>query len=774
MQSLGADPMRGKRVRLSGYQNTEGVTTGWAGLGMFASRRDLILKYENMEDLGVRGSTDWQRYEITMDVPRGATQIRFAVLLHGKGKLWADDLKLELLDEAGQARPLPGPWAPRNLEFEEGAGDNSVRLWDVASGRLKAILPAVSDQTRGLGLLFAPDGRTLAISRGDGTVRLWDAEEGDLKATLGGQALRLWALAFSPDSRWLAAAGSDHAVRLWDVRTGQARAAMQGHQAAVIVAAFSRDGKILATRDGSHTARLWDVATGKQLPLPLPGRWTGFPPRIALPVSMDNKMAVSLHDPRDGRVLATLLPVPEAASEAAKARPIELGAKPIESDAEAPPLPGGNEWFVTTPEGYFDCSANAARFIRWNVNGVLYPVERYLRRFRRPDLVRRALRGERVTAPEISSNDIPPAAQFAGLDHGDPVPSDPMSVTIDVSDDRDVKEVELLVNGRPLPPEAARPILLDARPIELGSKVGDPYHRVTHRFHLRVPLPLGAEEIHLRAVAYDDTDLGSDPVEIVLRRTGVEPVPGHLYVLSVGVSRYRHADGRQLKNLRFPAQDARAVAARFQREGKPLYEQVRVRTLTDEQATLANVRNELEWLQASVRPGQIDTVVLFLSGHGISVDGRYYFATHDMNLLNLPDTVLSGQELREALGGRLRAKAVFLFVDTCHAGGLTGRNDDLLLELGDKVYPLVSSGATEYSYESPAWGHGAFTLALLRALEKRELAPRGVLHFNALIYAVPEEVARLMVEAGRNENEQQPSVPFALPRLRVPIAQPLP
>jgi hypothetical protein len=49
-----------------------------------------------------------------------------------------------------------------------------------------------------------------------------------------------------------------------------------------------------------------------------------------------------------------------------------------------------------------------------------------------------------------------------------------------------------------------------------------------------------------------------------------------------------------------------------------------------------------------------------------------------------------------------------------------------------------------------------------------------VLHFNALIYAVPEEVARLMVEAGRNENEQQPSVPFALPRLRVPIAQPPP
>jgi hypothetical protein len=265
-------------------------------------------------------------------------------------------------------------------------------------------------------------------------------------------------------------------------------------------------------------------------------------------------------------------------------------------------------------------------------------------------------------------------------------------------------------------------------------------------------------------------------------------------VLSVGVSRYKNGDrvsgpppspagyatrgagggerGKgQFPDLRFPAIDARAIATRFQREGAPLYEAVRVRTLTDDQATVANVRTGLKWLQESVRAGQIDTAVIFLSGHGISVDGRYSFATHETDLKNLSSTTLSGQEMREALGGKLRAKAVFLFVDTCHSGGLSGRSDDLALEVGDGVFLLASSGHKEYSYESEQWGHGAFTLALLRALDKRDLASDGVLHFNALTYAVPEEVARLMKEAGRNEGEQEPCVPLAARRLRMPVAQ---
>jgi len=344
-----------------------------------------------------------------------------------------------------------------------------------------------------------------------------------------------------------------------------------------------------------------------------------------------------------------------------------------------------------------------------------------------------------------------------------------MTVTVEVTDDSGAEEVELLINGRPLPPAHARPIDVAAKPIEVGAKAADPSHTVADHLTFRIPLPLGANEIRLRAVAYDDTDLGSDPVEIVLKRADATPVVGKLLVLSIGVSDYRSTG---IGDLRFPAPDAKAIADRFRKEGKPLYEQVEVRTLIDDEATLPNVRQQLQWLQETVRPGQIDTVVLFLSGHGLSVDGRYHFATHETDVNNIEKTTLSGRELREALGGRLRAKAVFLFVDTCHSGGMSGRNDDLALEVADAgVYVLASSGAKEYSYESKEWGHGAFTLALLRALDRRELARKGVIYFNALTYAVPDEVALLMEKAGRNETEQEPCVPLASRRLRMPIAQ---
>jgi hypothetical protein len=60
-------------------------------------------------------------------------------------------------------------------------------------------------------------------------------------------------------------------------------------------------------------------------------------------------------------------------------------------DTTATPPAGGN-WITTTPDGYFEGSANVAAFIRWNVDGVLYPAAAYWGVYYRPDLVRQALK----------------------------------------------------------------------------------------------------------------------------------------------------------------------------------------------------------------------------------------------------------------------------------------------------------------------------------------------------------------------------------------------
>jgi hypothetical protein len=91
-QVVAADAWRGKRLRLSGWVRTAGITSGFGGLWL---RVDPELGFDNMRDRGVQGTTSWSRYEVILDVPQEATQIAFGALLSGNGSLWVDDLSLE-------------------------------------------------------------------------------------------------------------------------------------------------------------------------------------------------------------------------------------------------------------------------------------------------------------------------------------------------------------------------------------------------------------------------------------------------------------------------------------------------------------------------------------------------------------------------------------------------------------------------------------------------------------------------------------------------------
>lgn len=82
-----------------------------------------------------------------------------------------------------------------------------------------------------------------------------------------------------------------------------------------------------------------------------------------------------------------------------------------------------------------------------------------------------------------------------------------------------------------------------------------------------------------------------------------------LYVLAVGVSRYKDKD---IPQLRYPGKDARDLAATLQRQRGTLYRETTVRVLADEMATRAQVMEGLDWLGKTVTKD--DTAVVFLAG----------------------------------------------------------------------------------------------------------------------------------------------------------------
>ena len=112
---------------------------------------------------------------------------------------------------------------------------------------------------------FSRDGKTLASGSADDTVRLWDVATGrQIGKPLTGHLGPVWSVAFSPDGKTLASGSADDTVRLWDVATGrQIGKPLTGHLGPVRSVAFSPDGRTLASGSLDRTVRLWDVATGQ-------------------------------------------------------------------------------------------------------------------------------------------------------------------------------------------------------------------------------------------------------------------------------------------------------------------------------------------------------------------------------------------------------------------------------------------------------------------------------------------------------------------------------
>jgi len=51
-----------------------------------------------MEDRPIKGTHDWTRYEIVLDVAPDAGSMLFGLLLHGAGKVWLDDVTFDVVD----------------------------------------------------------------------------------------------------------------------------------------------------------------------------------------------------------------------------------------------------------------------------------------------------------------------------------------------------------------------------------------------------------------------------------------------------------------------------------------------------------------------------------------------------------------------------------------------------------------------------------------------------------------------------------------------------
>jgi C-terminal processing protease CtpA/Prc len=128
----------GKKITLKGFIKTENVTKGYAGLWM---RIDPSVAFDNMNQRGVKGTTDWKEYSITLKMnPEKTKQIVVGGLLSGNGKMWIDDLKISIDGKnIEDLKPLSKKEYPadKDHQFDKGSGISSIMLSKLKIENLK-------------------------------------------------------------------------------------------------------------------------------------------------------------------------------------------------------------------------------------------------------------------------------------------------------------------------------------------------------------------------------------------------------------------------------------------------------------------------------------------------------------------------------------------------------------------------------------------------------------------------------------------------------------
>jgi WD40 repeat protein len=543
----------------------------------------------------------------------------------------------------------------------------------------------------------------------------------------------------------------------------------RGHSGIVTGVAVSPDRQILASSSTDGTIRFWSLRPAPDvgdIPFSVSGNRIDADPGTLLPDSDGNLVRHAVGQPielrKDDLILkfddrrfyerkrliaagsyrpGQIVPLLVKREDQTFTTQVELR----KTDAIAEPLltlflTGKMEWAAWTPSGHYDASPNGEQYVGWHVNqgrehpASFFQVGQFRKDLYRPDLISTALNGASIRREEVQRDaPFPPGADFESGDaiqqrfppvvrilspeDADITAESRVEVRVEVVSAESLPEqsVEVTVNGRPTA----------AAPLERAQNVGTVNRLVQGRtmvqslYSANIVLSEGPNVITAKARHYQaESNLAR--TQVVLRSPATEPVTRktrRLYVLAVGVSEYEDPS----INLKAAHHDAQDFAEKFRAQQGLLFDEVHTRVLSNEEATVKNIKEAMGWLSDEATDSD-DTAFILLSGHGFYDKHRVWrLMTHDVSpSRHFDSTTLTFDEIRGWFESRVPANAV-LFVDACHASGVNGAKTKGAAGT-PRPSPWQGTGRLIFSSCKPdeqsleLEGHGAFTEALLEAL----------------------------------------------------------
>jgi len=222
------------------------------------------------------------------------------------------------------------------------------------------------------------------------------------------------------------------------------------------------------------------------------------------------------------------------------------------------------------------------------------------------------------------------------------------------------------------------------------------------------------------------------------------------YAVVIGVSKYRNLPRES--QLAYAEPDAQMIFKVLISKEGGAFPAGNVHMLTDEKATLANIRQEINtWLPSQAK--EDDRVLIYFAGHGFPRSIHRQGLSRALRYRSRQPGAFPAfpwTSWGQAIGGKIHAKSKILLTDACHSGAITPEDSaDLnqkLMKLNTSLFSLTASRDREASNEGAGFGggHGVFTYYVVKGMEgQADLTPRdGKVTADELAEYVRSEVRR--------------------------------
>jgi hypothetical protein len=361
------------------------------------------------------------------------------------------------------------------------------------------------------------------------------------------------------------------------------------------------------------------------------------------------------------------------------------------------------EWIVITPEGYFNASANGAKYLNVRVGDQVYSIDNFHEKYYNPAYVASVLHGKTVEGIADIRKGIapPPAVKFVSPQPNTEFTEEDINLTISAKDmGGDIDEIRLYHNGKVVNEETR-----GMKPIVKQQDISAPEKVRQVDKSYQITLVEGTNVF--RAVGFSKDRTESNPAELVVRLSGgSKNVSMHLF--TVGINQYENP----ALNLNYAQPDAKGIVDFFRQSGKGLFKNVNIMDIYNEQATKQGILSKLKQLENS---SPQDAVVIYFAGHGENIDEKWYFIPYELKYPEREEDVKSKGISSDELSTQIRnikAQKILVLIDACKSGaalmafrGFEDRKALSQLSRATGVHIVAASNKNQFAAEVKDLGH---------------------------------------------------------------------